>query len=201
MPVTEKEAYDGLVYLVLSDLCMVEKFPSVQNLGDLQTNIQHLATENAFESGEDLEEFVKCCMICGYSLDTIVSFLTGASTPDEDDAEKLKQGELFLKNMKFVNDLGDGHIKLIQSLESEHNLGIQYLTTQNGFESSEDLEDFVKCCMICNYGPNDVRSFLTGASTPDEDDAEKLKQGELFLKQYSTYLSKKSTWDALSQQQ
>lgn len=198
MPVTEKEAYDGLVYLVLSDLCMVEKFPLVQNLGDLQTNIQHLATENGFESSEDLEEFVTCCMICGYSLDTIVSFLTTTENPDE---AKLKQTYVFLENMKFVNDLGDGHIKLIQSLESEHNLGIQYLTTQNGFESSEDLEDFVKCCMICDYGPNDVRSFLTGASTPDADDAEKLKQGELFLKQYSTYLSKKSTWDALSQQQ
>lgn len=198
MPVTEKEAFDGLVYLVLSDLCMVEKFPSVQNLGDLQTNIQYLATVHGLESSEDLEKFVKCCIICGYSLDDIVSFLTTTENPDE---AKLKQTYVFLENMKFVNDLGDGHIKLIQSLESEHNLGIQYLTTQNGFESSEDLEEFVKCCMICNYGPNDVRSFLTGAITPDADDAEKLKQGELFLKQYSTYLSKKSTWDALSQQQ
>lgn len=195
MSLTEKEAYDGLVYLVLSDLCMVKKFPSVQNLGDLQTNIQHLATENGFESSEDLEEFVKCCIIYGYSLNTIFSFLTTPETPDA----KLAQTYVFLENMKFVNDLGDGHIKLIQSLESEHNLGIQYLTTQNGFESSEDLKEFVKCCMICGYGPDDVCSFLTGARTPDADDAEKLKQGELFLKDYSTYLSKKSTWDALSQ--
>ena len=173
---------------------MVKKFPSGA-LGDLQTNIQHLATENGFESSEELEEFVKCCMICGYCLNTIVPFLT---TTDRPDGEKLIQTYVFLENMKVVNDLGDGHIKLIQTLESEHNLAIQYLTTENGFESSEELEEFVKCCMICGYGPYDVRSFLTGASTPD---AEKIKQGELFLKQYSTYLSKKSTWDALSQQQ
>ena len=109
MSVTEKEAYEALVYLVLSDLYMVEKFPTVPLLGDLQTNIQHLANQNGLDSSEDLQEFIKCCILCGYKLEETVTFFTTKETPDK---EKFAQCYEFLnKNNEYLSKKADWDTK------------------------------------------------------------------------------------------
>lgn len=132
--VSEQEAFDSLLYLVLSDLCMVEYFPAShiaqhvvqesKQLCDFNSNVDHIARQLGFESSEEMINFVSCCICIGHSMEDIVSFFTTSIRPDE----------IKIQQFYYFKNLYD-NIKDVENLEFYDNYK-EYLTKRKDWESS-----------------------------------------------------------------
>jgi hypothetical protein len=136
----EAEAFDSLVYLVLSDLCMVEYFPSSyiaqhvvqesKQLCDFNSNVDHITRQLDFESSEELRNFVCCCLCIGHSLEDIVSFFTTSRRPDATKMQLFYQFKNLYDNIEDVESLEAHNFKEFYDNYTE------YLTKRKDWESS-----------------------------------------------------------------